>query len=98
MAKANRKCFLCGNDYHYCPTCSADRGKPSWYNMFCSQVCKDLNDILVENTFERLSNEDAGEKLRGIELPEIKIEENKVRIDELLAAKKKPIKKSKNEN
>lgn len=97
MAKANRTCFICGNGYHYCPTCSEDRDKPSWYNMFCSEECKDINYILSENNFKRLSNEDAGELLKQIKMPKITIEENRKRVEELLAIKRKPVKKVKPE-
>lgn len=93
MARANRKCFLCGNEYRYCPTCSEDRDKPSWYGMFCSEACKELNTILSENNFGRLSDEDASEKIKRMKLPAITIKENRARIDELLAVRRKPAKR-----
>ena len=93
MAKENRTCFLCGNGYHYCPNCSADRDKPSWYNMFCSEECHEINHILCENNFKRLSDEDAGEQLKKIKIPPIVIVENRERIDNLLAIRRKVTKK-----
>lgn len=95
MARANRICYMCNKSYHYCPTCAEDRNKPSWYNMFCSEVCKDLNDILSENNFGRISNEDASELLKKICIPEIDNPDNKRKIEELLTYKKKPVKKVK---
>ena len=97
MAKENRKCFLCGKGYHYCPNCAADRDKPSWYNMFCSEECHELNDILCANNFKRLSDEDACEKIKNIKVPRIAIEENRKKIEELLSVRKKAAKKVKPE-
>lgn len=37
-----RTCLCCGREYKYCPTCSADSGKPKWMSEFDTEVCKDL--------------------------------------------------------
>ena len=89
MANNNRTCYLCGRAYSYCPNCEADRDKPSWYDMWCSETCKEINAILQNNNFGRLTDEAAAEKLSKIELPDIQIRENAVRISKLLAERKK---------
>lgn len=38
-----RKCVVCGNNYRYCPNCSQYKNKPSWYSLYCSENCKDIN-------------------------------------------------------
>ena len=38
--KNNRECIICGRSYHYCPTCGADVGKPTWYAIFDGQNCQ----------------------------------------------------------
>ena len=55
MAKSNRVCFLCKNSYSYCPTCNADINKPSWYALWCGDVCKELNDILSAHTAKKIT-------------------------------------------
>ena len=89
MARSNRTCFICGKSYRYCPTCAEDRNKPGWYNMFCSEVCNELNHILTENNFGRINDEDAGEMLGKLQLPEFEHVDTKQKIDELMAVKKK---------
>lgn len=45
MARRDRKCYLCGASYKYCPTCSDDRNKPSWMAEFHSEDCKNIFQI-----------------------------------------------------
>ena len=65
MAK-NRICLICGNKYDYCPTCDRDRLKPSWYTLFCSETCYDINNILSKNTAGKLSIAEANKELNKI--------------------------------
>lgn len=48
MARRNRECYLCGQDYKYCPTCSQDKNKPSWMSEFHSENCKNIFQICTE--------------------------------------------------
>ena len=61
-----RTCFICGNDYDYCPTCDRDRLKPSWYALFCCDSCHELNSVLSANTSGRLSLAEAQMKLKQL--------------------------------
>lgn len=42
MAKNNKTCKTCSKLYTYCPTCSQDKDKPAYMNMFCSENCKNI--------------------------------------------------------
>ena len=42
MAKYNRICLTCKSQYSYCPSCSADKAKPTWMNIYCSENCRTL--------------------------------------------------------
>ena len=60
MAKLNKKCRACGTKYSYCPDCSrADALKPTWYNDFCSEPCKELWYTLTRYNMERLTKTEA---------------------------------------
>lgn len=45
MAKRDRKCYLCGEKYKYCPTCSDDRMKPAFMAEFHTENCKNIFEI-----------------------------------------------------
>lgn len=68
MGKDNRICYLCGEKYSYCPTCSEDTFKPSWYSMWCSEYCKDVDQILAAHTVKVISIEEAKQKLLDLNL------------------------------
>ena len=43
-----RTCSVCRNPYSYCPHCSEDKLKPTWYFSFCGENCKDIYDITAK--------------------------------------------------
>lgn len=59
MGRRNRECYLCGQDYLYCPTCSQDRMKPSWMAEFHSENCKNIFDIATRYNLQLLTKEEA---------------------------------------
>lgn len=100
MARHTKQCFCCGNEYSYCPTCFEDRLKPSWYSMFDSESCKELNAILSAHTCGKMDDKTAKEQIEklNIDLSTIKNELNKEYIEKLLAKKatKKTVEKNDN--
>ena len=86
MAKSNRICFLCGKKYSYCNTCGEDVNKPSWYTMWCSETCKDLDRILAAHTMQQITTEEAKNKIENLKLENINfIDENvKKHYDEIM--------------
>lgn len=60
MAKANRKCVVCGQEYFYCTTnCAESRGKPSWMISFCSDNCKKVYEACAAFNAKMMSAEQA---------------------------------------
>lgn len=57
--KNNKICVFCNKEYHYCPTCGEDFFKPTWYNNFCSEECKDIYKILLDVIASKMTKEDA---------------------------------------
>ena len=57
MAKRDRKCYLCGTSYKYCPTCSQDRMKPSWMAEFHEENCKNIFDICTKFNMAMLTKQ-----------------------------------------
>ena len=68
MGKRNRSCYLCGQDYQYCPTCSQDRMKPSWMAEFHSENCKNIFDICTRFNMKLLTKEEAKVALEQCDL------------------------------
>ena len=59
MGRRNRSCYLCGEHYQYCPTCSQDRTKPAWMAEFHSENCKDIFDICTRFNMELFTKDEA---------------------------------------
>ena len=68
MAQRNRKCYLCGESYKYCSTCSQDRMKPTWMNEFHSESCKDIFDICTRFNMDMITKEQAQNELAKCDL------------------------------
>lgn len=88
MGKDNRICYLCGQGYSYCPTCNDDIYKPSWYAMWCSEHCKDIDQTLASHTVGTLDIKEAKEKLLDLNLDfdNIEIKEDiRVHLNEILS-------------
>lgn len=63
-----RKCLICGCLYNYCTTCRADRFKPAWYQIFCSEECKEIDEIISANSVGAISDIEAKHKLEEVKL------------------------------
>ena len=68
MGRRNRECYLCGEDYLYCPTCSQDRTKPTWMAEFHSESCKNIFDICTRFNMGMLSKMEAQGELSACDL------------------------------
>lgn len=62
MAKTNRECHFCGKGYYFCPSCR-DKRDPQIYSMFDSEKCRDAFNILRDEFLQKLSTEEAHNKL-----------------------------------
>ncbi len=68
MSRKNRKCLCCNVDYHYCPTCSQDRMKPSWMSEFHDENCKNIFDICTRFNMQLMSKAEAMTALSACDL------------------------------
>lgn len=68
MGRKTRECYLCGETYKYCPTCSQDRMKPSWMAEFHSEDCKSIFDICTRYNMGMMSKAEAQEALSKCDL------------------------------
>lgn len=59
MGRRTRECYLCGERYEYCPTCSQDRMKPSWMAEFHTENCKNIFEICTRFNLGMMSKEEA---------------------------------------
>ena len=59
MGRRNRECYLCGQKYEYCPSCSQDQLKPAWMAEFHNIDCKNIFDICTRFNMSLLTKEDA---------------------------------------
>ena len=63
MAKTNRKCYTCGKEYYYCPTCPSEAKKETFYNMFHCERCSKIFKTLTDETFKYLTTAQCKEEL-----------------------------------
>jgi hypothetical protein len=68
MGRRARECYLCGEDYLYCPTCSQDRLKPTWMAEFHSENCKNIFDICTRFNMNLMSKKESQEALKSCDL------------------------------
>lgn len=68
MGRRNRECYLCGESYSYCPTCSQDRMKPTWMSEFHSESCKNIFDICTRFNMKLMSKTEAQVALKSCDL------------------------------
>lgn len=68
MGKRDRKCYLCGESYKYCGTCSQDKMKPAWMSEFHSESCKNIFDIATRFNMGMMSKIEAQDALKDCDL------------------------------
>ena len=86
----NRTCIICGEKYHYCPNCSEDSKKPTWYFIFNNQNCHDIYEVCTAYLDEEISIKEAYEKISKLDLSNLEnfYEPTKLQIQEILDYKK----------
>ena len=68
MGRKTRECYLCGEKYNYCPTCSQDRMKPAWMAEFHDENCKNIFDICTRFNMQLMSKTEARTALSNCDL------------------------------
>ena len=96
MAKTNRKCIICGNNYYYCNVCNQeDANKPTWYFIFDGQNCHDIYEVCTQYRDGEIDAKVAYEKISKLDISNIKnfADATRTQIEEILTKGKdvKPI-------
>lgn len=68
MARRQRECYLCGESYQYCGSCSQDRMKPAWMSEFHEENCKNIFDICTRFNMNMISKDEAKAALEQCDL------------------------------
>lgn len=68
MGKRTRECYLCGEKYSYCPTCSQDKMKPTWMAEFHNENCKNIFDICTRFNMKLMNKTEAHTALKECDL------------------------------
>lgn len=66
MAKTNKTCAVCGEQYFYCNNCNT--AEPSWKNMFHDENCKKIFETVNKLYFKHISEDEAVEILNSCDL------------------------------
>ena len=66
MAKANRTCIVCGEQYHYCNNCHVE--EPAWRTIFHDENCKTIFETINQKYFEHISEDEAIQTLMTCDL------------------------------
>ena len=66
MAKVKRRCVMCAKEYEYCNSCGA--APKLWKNIFCSENCRDIYDVLNKYDGKLITKEDGIEQLKAFDL------------------------------
>ena len=68
MGRRTRTCYLCGEQYKYCPTCSQDKMNPTWMIEFHNENCKNIFDICTRFNMNLISKTEAQASLKECDL------------------------------
>ena len=85
----NRTCIICGKQYHYCPNCGEDAGKPTWYFVFDGQNCHDIYDVCTNYRDGKIDVAKAYELISNLDISEINSfqEATRAQINEIIKNK-----------
>jgi len=68
MSTRTRTCAVCGMKYDYCPTCEADRFKPTWMMTFHDNNCREIWDVLSAISCKTIDKTEGVERLEALDL------------------------------
>ena len=91
--KNNRTCIICKNQYHYCPTCGEDSGKPTWYLIFDGQNCHDIYEVCTQYRDKIIDAETAYSLISKLDISKLDnfYESTKMQIEEIIELHKKNV-------
>lgn len=63
MAEKEKKCFICGKIYSYCPHCKDANPEESWKILFHDEKCRDISRIWYAYRGKEITKEEAKESM-----------------------------------
>lgn len=84
--KISRTCIICKAQYHYCPNCGADAGKPTWYFIFDGQNCHDIYEVCTQYRDKEIDAETAYALISKLDLSNMEnfVESTRLQIEEII--------------
>lgn len=69
MSEKKRTCLVCRTKYDWCNHCSSKaHDREEWKNIYCSENCKDIFDIVSAREFNHIGSLEAKTKLQSKDL------------------------------
>ena len=72
MSDTNKKCYVCGKEYKYCNNCSDYTTQPMWKEMFDSENCKKIFDVICNYNVGIIDKKIIAKQLSECDLKDIK--------------------------
>ena len=98
MSKVIRRCVMCSKEYEHCSNCGS--APQLWKNIFCSENCRDIYDVLNKYDGNLISKEDGTKQLKKFDLKVVSKFNDRFKklAEELTPKKEAPKPKKKTEN
>lgn len=71
VKKNNKKCILCGKTYTYCSRCEEFDHLPRWMEIYCSDNCKKIFNILTDYNAKILPAKEAAKRLKDCDISNV---------------------------
>lgn len=85
----NRVCLCCGNAYEYCGTCRKNVNLPAWKNLFDTENCKEIFQIVSDYEQKAIDKEKAKKMISACDIKQTFKDKIKKTVDEITAEPKK---------
>ena len=66
MSKVIRQCVMCSKKYEHCSHCGS--APQLWKNIFCSENCRDIYNVLNKYDGKLITKKDGIEMLKGLDI------------------------------
>ena len=90
----NRSCIICKTQYHYCPNCGEDSGKPTWYFIFDGQNCHDIYEVCTQYRDKEIDAETAYDLISKLDISNLEnfVDSTKAQIEEIIKLHEEAVK------
>lgn len=72
MSRGDRKCLICQKAYRFCGNCANEENREdTWRNVFCSENCREIFNILSMQGNGHIESSEAKTKLAKLDLSKL---------------------------